>query len=160
MNPLHEAGQDGVSCSLCHQIQPDNLGKAESFSGGYAIDTSTEPPDRVMFGPYETPFGRPMQMHTGYLPTFGEHTNSAAFCGTCHNLITPYVDAAGQIAGEFPEQMPYTEWENSAFGQGVACQSCHMPQAAGSVVISPMPGMLVRASRSSSISSWAATVSW
>ena len=142
MNPLHEAGQDGVSCSLCHQIQPDNLGTTKSFSGGYTIDTSTEPPDRVMFGPYETPFGRPMQMHTGYLPTFGEHTNSAAFCGTCHNLITPYVDAAGQIAGEFPEQMPYTEWENSAFGQGVACQSCHMPQAAGSVVISPMPGRL------------------
>ncbi len=142
MNPLHEAGQDGVSCSLCHQIQPDNLGTVKSFSGGYAIDTSTEPPDRVMFGPYENPFGRPMQMHTGYVPTFGEHTNSAAFCGTCHNLITPYVDAAGQIAGEFPEQMPYTEWENSAFGQGVACQSCHMPQAAGSVVISPMPGRL------------------
>ena len=45
MNPLHEAGQDGVSCSLCHQIQPEDLGKAESFSGGYAIDTSTEPPD-------------------------------------------------------------------------------------------------------------------
>ena len=142
MNPLHEAAQDGVSCSLCHQIQPDNLGTTKSFSGGYTIDTRTEPPDRVMFGPYETPFGRPMQMHTGYVPTFGEHTNSAAFCGTCHNLITPYVDAAGQIAGEFPEQMPYTEWENSAFGQGVACQSCHMPQAAGSVVISPMPGML------------------
>ena len=142
MNPLHEAGQDGVSCSLCHQIQPEDLGKAESFSGGYAIDTSTEPPNRVMFGPYKDPFGRPMQMHTGYVPTFGEHTNSAAFCGTCHNLITPYVDAAGQIAGEFPEQMPYTEWENSAFGQGVACQSCHMPQATGSVVISPMPGRL------------------
>ena len=142
-NPLHEAAQDGVSCSLCHQIQPDNLGTVKSFSGGYAIDTSTEPPDRPMFGPYENPFGRPMQMHTGYLPTFGEHTNSAAFCGTCHNLITPYVDATGQIAGEFPEQMPYTEWENSTFGQGgVACQACHMPQAAGSVVISPMPGGL------------------
>ena len=141
-NPLHEAAQDGVSCSLCHQIQPDNLGTAASFSGGYEIDTSSEPPNRVMFGPYKDPFGRPMQMHTGYLPTFGEHTNSAALCGSCHNLVTPYVDAAGQIAGEFPEQMPYTEWENSAFGQGIPCQSCHMPQAAGSVVISPMPGML------------------
>jgi hypothetical protein len=141
-NPLHEAAQDGVSCSLCHQIQPDNLGTPESFSGGYEIDTRTEPPNRIMFGPYENPFGRPMQMHTGYLPAFGEHTNAAAFCGTCHNLITPYVDAAGQIAGEFAEQMPYTEWQNSAFGQGVACQACHMPQAAGGVVISPMPGRL------------------
>ena len=141
-NPLHEAGQDSVSCSLCHQIQPTNLGTAKSFSGGYDIDTRTEPPNRVMFGPYKNPFGRPMQMHTGYLPAFGEHTNSAAFCGSCHNLVTPYVDAAGKIAGEFPEQMPYTEWQNSSFGKGIACQACHMPQAAGGVVISPMPARL------------------
>src|SRR5579864_1774088 len=29
--------QDGVSCSLCHQISPDKLGKPESFSGGFVI---------------------------------------------------------------------------------------------------------------------------
>lgn len=141
-NPLHAAAQEGVSCSLCHQIQADNLGTAESFSGGYAIDTRTASPDRLMYGPYQNPFGRPMQMHTGYRPVFGEHTASAALCGTCHNLVTPYVDASGQIAGEFPEQMPFTEWQHSAFGQGVACQVCHMPQSAGGVVISPMPGRL------------------
>ena len=129
MNPLHEAAQDGVSCSLCHQIQPDNLGTTKSFSGGYTIDTRTEPPDRVMFGPYETPFGRPMQMHTGYVPTFGEHTNSAAFCGTCHNLITPYVDAAARSPANSRSRCPTREWENSAFGQGVACQS--VPHAPG-----------------------------
>ena len=142
-NPLHAAAQDGASCALCHQIQPANLGSAESFRGSYEIDTSTEPPDRIMFGPYENPFGRPMQIHTNYLPEFGAHTNSAALCATCHNLVTPYVDTNGQIAGEFPEQMPFTEWQNSAFGAGnVACQACHMPQAEGGVVISPMPGRL------------------
>jgi hypothetical protein len=142
-NPLHAAAQEGVSCALCHQIQDRNLGTPASFSGGYQIDTTTQPPERPMYGPYETPFGRPMQMHTGYLPAFGAHTSSAAFCATCHNLVTPYVDATGKIAGDFPEQMPFTEWQNSAFGQGnVACQACHMPQANGGVVISPMPARL------------------
>ncbi len=143
-NPLHPAAQDGVSCTLCHQIQPTDLGKEASFSGGYVIDTRTEPPDRVVFGPYEDPFGRPMQMHTGYVPAFGEHVSSAALCATCHNLYTPFVDAAGQVQGDFPEQTPYTEWQQSAFGMGnVTCQACHMPAAGSGVVISTMPGRLV-----------------
>jgi hypothetical protein len=142
-HPLHEAAMEGVSCSLCHQVQADKLGQADSFSGGYEIDTSTAPPDRVMFGPYEDPFPMPMQMHSGYLPEYAEHTGTAEFCATCHNLITPYVDSKGEIAGEFPEQTPYTEWQNSAFGKaGLTCQGCHMPQASGGVVISPMPARL------------------
>jgi hypothetical protein len=140
-NPLHEAAMDGVSCTLCHQIQPSGLGASESFSGGYRIDASTEPPDRINFGPYPEPFGRPMQMHAGYLPAFGEHTGQAALCATCHNLFTPYVDESGVIAGEFPEQQAFTEWQNSAFGKGISCQSCHMPQA-GATVISTMPPWL------------------
>jgi hypothetical protein len=142
-NPLHAAAQDGVSCTLCHQIQPENLGEKASFSGGYTIDAGTEPPDRPAFGPYPDPFGRPMQMHTGYVPLHGEQVGSAALCGSCHNLYTPFVDASGQVRGEFPEQTPYTEWEHSAFGAGgVVCQSCHMPVAGSAVVISTMPGML------------------
>lgn len=142
-HPLHEAAIDGVSCSLCHQIQAGNLGKPESFSGGYEVDTSTNPPDRVMYGPYENPFAMPMQMHSGYLPAYGEHTASAEFCATCHNLITPFVNAKGEVAGEFPEQTPYTEWQHSLFGKSnLACQGCHMPKAKGGVVISPMPANL------------------
>ncbi len=142
-NPLHPAAQDGVSCTLCHQIQPAGLGEQASFSGGYSLDTATEAPDRVTFGPYKNPFARPMQMHTGYVPVYRAHVSSAALCATCHNLYTPFVDAAGQVQGEFPEQTPYTEWQQSAFGQGgVTCQACHMPAAAGGVVISLMPGNL------------------
>ena len=81
-------------------------------------------------------------MHTGYLPVYGAHTEAAELCATCHNLYTPYVDAEGNVLGEFPEQTPYTEWENSGFGGSVPCQGCHMPKAAGGVVISPMPGGL------------------
>ena len=138
-HPLHEAGIEGVSCTLCHQIGDVGLGTMESFTGGYSVDTSTEPPVRPAYGPYENPFGRPMQMHTGYLPVYGAHTEAAELCATCHNLYTPYVDAEGNVLGEFPEQVPYTEWENSSFGGAVPCQGCHMPKATGGVVISPMP---------------------
>ena len=140
---LHQAGMDGVSCALCHQIQDESLGEAESFSGGFEIDASTNPPNRPMDGPYETPFGMPMQNHTGFMPVYGEHTNQAELCATCHTLFTPYVDAEGNILGEFPEQTPYIEWENSAFGNSATpCQSCHMPLADGGVVVSLMPGRL------------------
>ena len=141
-HPLHEAGIEGVSCTLCHQIGPAGLGTMESFTGGYSVDTSTEPPDRPAFGPYEQPFARPMQMHTGFVPAYAQHTGTAELCATCHNLYTPYVDAQGNVLGEFPEQTPYTEWLNSGFGGAAPCQSCHMPQAKGGVVISPMPGRL------------------
>lgn len=142
-NALHQAGMDGVSCALCHQIQDENLGEEESFSGGFEIDASTEPPNRPMYGPYETPFGMPMQNHTGFMPVYGEHTNQAELCATCHTLLTSYVDAEGNILGEFPEQTPYIEWENSVFGNAATpCQSCHMPVAQGGVTISLMPGNL------------------
>ena len=141
-HPLHEAGIEGVSCTLCHQIGDVNLGTMESFSGGYSVDTSTEPPDRQAFGPYEQPFAPPMQMHTGFVPLYGAHMETADLCATCHNLYTPYVDAQGNVLGEFPEQTPYTEWQNSSFGGAMPCQGCHMPRARGGVVISLMPGRL------------------
>ena len=34
-HPLHELGMEGVSCTLCHQVEEDNLGDPASFSGGY-----------------------------------------------------------------------------------------------------------------------------
>jgi hypothetical protein len=141
-HPLHEAGIEGVSCTLCHQVADVGLGTMESFTGGYRVDTSTEPPDRQAFGPYEQPFAQPMQMHTGFVPVYSAHTGAAELCATCHNLYTPYVDAQGNVLGEFPEQTPYTEWQNSGFGGVAPCQSCHMPQAEGGVVISLMPGRL------------------
>jgi nitrate/TMAO reductase-like tetraheme cytochrome c subunit len=37
---IDRMAQDGVSCSLCHQIRPDNLGTRDSFVGGFVIDTT------------------------------------------------------------------------------------------------------------------------
>jgi hypothetical protein len=139
-NPLHAAGMDGVSCTFCHQIQEQNLGQKASFSGGYAIDTAARAPDRLIFGPYTDPVGELMQASTGFKPVYGAQMTRAELCATCHNLYTPYVDAAGNVLGEFPEQTPYSEWQHSAFGAaGTVCQDCHMPRATGGVVISALP---------------------
>jgi hypothetical protein len=134
---------DGVSCSLCHQIQDENLGQVQSFSGKFVIDTSKEGPERKIFGPYENPLQETMQKGIRFTPEYGSHTNDSALCATCHTLFTPYVDAQGNVAGEFPEQAPYLEWKHSDFGinaerrydigenpgQGKICQECHMPHS-------------------------------
>lgn len=142
-HPLHEAAIDGVSCTLCHQVQDGNLGQEMSFSGGYIVDTKTNVPDRPIFGPYEQPVAEQMQGISGYTPIYSTHIGTSEHCGTCHNLYTPFVDAEGKVAGEFPEQTPYTEWEHSQYGaEKISCQSCHMPKAKGGVVISIIPGNL------------------
>ena len=140
---LHAAATDGVSCTLCHQIQDIELGNAGSFSGGYNIDTAAAPPDRPIFGPFSQPRSNQMRNMIGYTPVLGTQTEDSGLCATCHTLFTPFVNAQGEVIGEFPEQTPYLEWESSSFGDGVGdditCQQCHMPEAEGAAVISNMP---------------------
>jgi hypothetical protein len=143
-NGYQAAALDGVSCSLCHQVRNDELGRSASFSGHYKIDTTTEPPGRLIYGPFPNPVAMQMQNNVGFIPVQGAHTTSSGRCGVGHNLRTPYVDAAGQVRGEFPEQMIYSEWEHSAFNaatpQARSCQDCHMPPATGGVVLSNRGG--------------------
>ncbi len=129
---------DGVSCTVCHQIQATNLGTAESFSGHYLI---TE--DRVIFGPYQNPLTMPMQNAVNYTPMYGEQVHQSELCATCHTLFTPTLDNQGNIVGEIPEQTPYLEWLNSQYpAQGVECQTCHMPKIEEGIVISNRPSSL------------------
>lgn len=143
---LHEAAMDGVSCTLCHQMQEQNLGTIDSFTGLYIIDTLSSPPYRLAFGPYNDPFKNPMEMHSGFSPTPGAQVIDSALCGSCHTLFTPSVDGEGNYLGEFPEQTTFLEWEHGiqgAGGQSVkTCQDCHMPDVVGSVVISNRPWWL------------------
>ncbi len=142
MHYLYEAAMDGVSCTLCHQIKPDGLGTAESFTGKYVIDTATVPPDRLIFGPYNQPRQNPMQRNTGFLPRSGVQLTDSAHCGSCHTLYTPALDKDGHsLDYEFPEQTTYLEWEHSGFAR--TCQDCHLPDAVGSVAISNRPPNLV-----------------
>jgi hypothetical protein len=145
-NALNEAAMDGVSCSLCHQIQPTNLGEVDSFGGNFIIDTSTEPPDRLEFGPYPRPLTSPMREQVGFTPTFGLHVDNSNLCATCHTVFTPYLDSEGNILGIFPEQTPYLEWQHSNFSTNVMCQTCHMLTATGPASLTNLPSMYVERS--------------
>ncbi len=141
LNPdhdLHTFAMDGVSCALCHQVREDNLGQAISYSGGFYVDDELRSPDRLIFGPYTIDDQQAdiMQGASGYRPEQGLHISTSEFCSTCHTLYTPFVDAEGNVAGEFPEQVPYFEWFYSDYRRTRTCQDCHMPDAGGGVKIS------------------------
>jgi mono/diheme cytochrome c family protein len=134
---LHSLAMDGVSCSVCHQIREDGLGLPSSYNGGYVIDTELPQGERLAFGPYTIDEAQSgiMVAGSGYLPVQSLHAASSEMCATCHTLYTPYVDALGQPAGEFPEQVPYLEWFYSDFRRTRSCADCHMPDAEGGVSI-------------------------
>jgi len=135
---LYPYAMDGVSCTLCHQIEDQDLGTAESFSGGFVVDTSAPPGQRKAYGPYETPDDQAAIMiaASGYDPVYAEHMQRSEVCATCHNLTTDSFDAGGSVAGQFHEQMVFLEWQHSAYTQTHACQDCHMPVAQGGVSLS------------------------
>ncbi len=121
---MDDAGKQGVSCTVCHQIDPANLGTAASFTAGFEINA-----EKQIYGPHEWPFFMPMRMHTDRTPTFSSHVLESELCGTCHTVITPTLDAEGKVTGEFLEQATYLEWKASSYpGSEKSCQSCHMPQ--------------------------------
>lgn len=129
---------DGVSCTLCHQIKDTNLGRGDSFSGGYHIEN-----DRLIYGPYDNMVQFPMVTWVHYLPVYGAQVKQSELCATCHTLFAPTVDYSGNIVGEIPEQTPYLEWKNSVYpAQQVECQTCHMPDTGYPVAISTDPDSL------------------
>ncbi len=134
---------DGVSCSVCHQIQNENLGERSSFTAGFGLDTTTPEGERHVFGPFEIDGGRKglMRSASRFLPEKGEHIQSSEVCATCHTLFTHTLDADGEVVGELPEQVPYLEWKHSAFAGVRSCQSCHMPVIEGETAISSVLGV-------------------
>lgn len=148
-NRYHDAAIDGVSCTACHQIADDgNLGELEGFSGNYTILAYGSRDDRPAYGQYTNPLAGPMKNSANFTPQHGSHTGTSEMCATCHNVKTPFVDATGKIVSstlesEFPEQMPYSEWDHSDFRVGgskeKSCQACHMPKVEGRVKIATRP---------------------
>lgn len=126
-------GLDGVSCSACHMISPENLG--QQHSGNLTYDTT-----RIMYGPYPGPFAAPMTDFVGFRPLYGPHVGQAGMCASCHTLLTEPIGPDGQLLGTtFVEQATYHEWLNSAYAEdqeNITCQSCHMPVLEEPVVIS------------------------
>jgi mono/diheme cytochrome c family protein len=134
---LHTLAEDGVSCSVCHQIREDGLGLPPSYNGGYVIDHELPEGERLAFGPYSVEDDQAgiMTAGSGYVPVTSQHIASSEMCATCHTLYMPRLDASGAAAGEFPEQVPYLEWFYSDYRRTASCASCHMPEAQGGVDI-------------------------
>lgn len=135
--------EDGVTCSVCHQITPENFGKRESFNGGFLVRTPASANDHPEFGPFTIQPGQQRIMQTstgGFRPTPAEHIRDSALCGTCHTLYTKSLGAGGKFVGFFPEQMPFLEWQHSEYPQKSTCQSCHMPEVHGETKIAAVMG--------------------
>lgn len=143
--PYADLAADGVSCSLCHQIQPDGLGSEETFTARFDVSAETPPEGRPVFGPFEPDEGGIGIMHsaTGFRPTLGEHVTSSGLCASCHTVITHPVQPGGS-GPAFPEQAPYLEWQASIYAEGAerehSCQDCHMPEVAEDVPVTRVLG--------------------
>ena len=125
---------DGVSCTACHQIKPDNFGTQQSYSGNYIIQ-----PDSILYGPYANSDTTLMKAIIGYKAQYSPHVNQSELCATCHTLFTPTLNEQGNIVGSFAEQTPYLEWKNSVYStQNIQCQDCHMPKIYDPIKISGM----------------------
>lgn len=132
---------DGVSCTVCHQIQATGLGSRASFTGGYVIDTTVTAAPRRVFGPFDVDNGRTrvMQSSSGFQPAKGAHVQQSELCATCHTLFTHSL-ASGATDRLLPEQTPYLEWQQSAYRDTASCQSCHMPVVREEVPVSQVVG--------------------
>ena len=134
---------DGVSCSVCHQITGEGLGTRASFVGGFKIDVSQPKDERHEYGPFDIDKGHTTVMRSS--ATFQPKENkqviqSSEMCATCHTLLTQALDAQGKVIGELPEQVPYQEWLHSEYKETKSCQACHMPVVKEEVPITSVFG--------------------
>ena len=139
------SAEDGVTCSVCHQITKQNFGTRESFNGGFQIDVSQPKNNHPEFGPFVIQNAQASIMQTstgGFRPTAAEHILDSAMCATCHTLYTKSLAPGGKVLGTFPEQVPYQEWLHSDYPNRNTCQSCHMPEVQGEAPISAVMGPL------------------
>lgn len=143
--PYSDLAADGVSCSLCHQIQPDGLGDEETFVARFEIAPGALAGDRPAFGPFDPDEGGAGIMHsaTGLRPKRGDHVASSGLCASCHTVTTDPVDPEGP-GRPFVEQAPFLEWRASAYAEGAenerSCQDCHMPEVAEEVPVTRVLG--------------------
>ena len=142
---LERAAQDGVDCAVCHQIKDDGLGTDRTFNGNVVIGRDVHDGQRPEYGPYSIDQGHRTIMHSstgGFLPQNASHMRDSALCSTCHTLYTDAVGPGGvKLGNKFPEQVPYQEWQHSAFYQEKkTCQQCHMPAVDGPVAITALYG--------------------
>jgi mono/diheme cytochrome c family protein len=141
------AAEDGVTCSVCHQIEDKGLGTPATFVGNVVIAQPDQNGVRPEYGPFEIDKGHQTVMHSStamYRPTEGHHIGrNPGLCGSCHTLYTDTLGPHGEKVGRFPEQVPFQEWEHSEYASGPTrqtCQQCHMPRVDEAVAITSVYG--------------------
>ncbi len=136
------AAAEGVSCTVCHQIQAAGLGTPTTYSGNFAVaPPGTEP--RFLFGPFVPDSDNITKVHVvaaGYSLAQSDHIRDAGLCGTCHTLYTTARGPDGKPIGQLPEQMPYLEWQHSDYHVKQTCQQCHMPSVSEPVAVASLLG--------------------
>jgi hypothetical protein len=139
-----DKAEDGVTCSICHQISKEKLGTRASFSGEFVVEPPEKKNDRPEYGPFAIAPDHQRIMNSstgGFQPTEAAHIRDSALCGSCHQLYTTARGADGKDIGSLPEQMPYLEWLHSDYPQKYSCQGCHMPEVQEPVLISSVLGV-------------------
>lgn len=137
------AAADGVTCSVCHQIEKQGLGTDATFVGKVVIAQPDKNGERAEYGPFDIDKGHQTLMHSStatYRPTKSEHIRDAGLCGSCHTLITSALGPKGEPIGRFPEQVPFQEWQHSDYATKQTCQDCHMPVVKEPVAVTALYG--------------------
>jgi hypothetical protein len=138
------AAEDGVTCSICHQISKQKLGTKDSFNGEFVIAVPESKNQRPEYGPFDVPPERQHIMNTstgGFQPVQAQHIRDSALCGSCHQLYTAARGPNGAQVGYLAEQMPYLEWLHSDYPSKYSCQGCHMPEVQEAVHVSSVLGI-------------------
>jgi hypothetical protein len=141
-HPQDAAAADGVSCTVCHQIESAGLGTPAAYSGNFIVAAPGTNP-RPLYGPYALDSENINKVHTmvaGYSLVQAAHIHDAALCGSCHTLYTTTLGPGGKPIGRFPEQMPYLEWLHSDYREKQTCQQCHMPAVGQPVAVASLLG--------------------
>ncbi|MDP9159607.1 MAG: hypothetical protein M3O09_05185 [Acidobacteriota bacterium] len=137
------AAEDGVTCSVCHQIEKAGLGTPETFVGKVAFANPIQNDQRPEYGPFDIDKGHQTVMHSStatYFPVRGDHIRSAGLCGSCHTLYTDALGPKGGKVARFPEQVPFQEWQHSDYATRQTCQDCHMPVVKEPVAVTSLYG--------------------
>lgn len=109
---------EAVTCDLCHSIV--GYDGEQPFNFNWISD-----PGRTKYG------GREGLESPHHRTERNEFLQSADFCGTCHNEMSPY--------GVWVKST-HLEWSEGPYAaEGVPCQDCHMPRAPGALAITAQP---------------------
>ena len=124
--------QDGVSCSVCHQIGKEGLGTRESFNGGFVIDRRNLENVHPEYGPFDIEKGNQTIMRTsnGRFPSDGRFT---AYPETLNyaRRVTSYIRKRSErmetSSASCPSRCPTSNGSTATIGTRKAARSVTCP---------------------------------